>query len=159
MLASKVCADPAGAAAEIARLQKELADTREQVVWGFYEEAKPSYHQGIAGMHELTDPITAAEANAMVARIQELLEANNREVERRREAERKLERAERAERALIEALSHYAKVIADLSIQLEDLENGGAEAPDERQEELDLGNPGLERLMKRQPPWERGEGC
>jgi 3-methyladenine DNA glycosylase/8-oxoguanine DNA glycosylase len=95
------------------------------------------------------DPAAAA------ARIQELLEANNREVERRREAERKIVKLEIAQRALLEAFANLARLNSALTLIIE----GAEEEPDPRQEELDLGNPGLERLMKRQPPWERGEGC
>jgi hypothetical protein len=45
---------------------------REQIVWGFYEDEYPSYCQGSAGEHELTDPITADEANGLVKQILEL---------------------------------------------------------------------------------------
>lgn len=49
-------------------------ELEQQIVWGFYEEQYPSYHQGPEGAHELTSPITAEEANNLVKRIRELEE-------------------------------------------------------------------------------------
>lgn len=41
-------------------------DLREKLVWGFYEHRYPEYTQGKAGEHELTELITADEANNLV---------------------------------------------------------------------------------------------
>lgn len=147
----------------IAILEQEIASTHELVVWGFYEERVPSYHQGAKGAHELTSPITAVEANNLVAkleasiprlegathsatkdgqwfylnhaqtwqtmpafmpvqdhdaRVTELLEANNVEVERRREAERLLESTRRSMDIQVEVSVKQQFRIADLIAQI-----------------------------------------
>jgi hypothetical protein len=51
--------------------EKRAEEYRAQIVHGFYEEQYPSYHQGVAGEHELSDPITAAEANGLVKKLVE----------------------------------------------------------------------------------------
>lgn len=43
----------------IQELLMENYSLREKIVYGFYEEGRPSFHQGIAGEHELTEPVTA----------------------------------------------------------------------------------------------------
>lgn len=53
-------------------------DVSEQIVWGFYENEMPLYTQGKAGAHELTSPITAKEANGLVATIAALRADNAR---------------------------------------------------------------------------------
>lgn len=55
------------ALAEIERLES-------LIVWGFYEDERPKYFQGNIGIHELSSPITAEEANGLVSTIVELSE-------------------------------------------------------------------------------------
>lgn len=54
---------------DLSRVEGERDALRAQIVWGFYENEHPEYTQGEAGAHELTSPITAVEANGMVATI------------------------------------------------------------------------------------------
>lgn len=53
-------------------LRVELATAKEQVVWGFHGEEVPQYAQGSKGEHEMTEPITAEEANGLVKTIVKL---------------------------------------------------------------------------------------
>jgi len=57
------------AADEIEALRSKLAAAEDKIVWGFYENRVPQYIQGPAGMHELTSPITAEEANQWVKQL------------------------------------------------------------------------------------------
>lgn len=56
-------------AAVLADLRSKLAAAEDKIVWGFYENRVPQYIQGPAGMHELTSPITAEEANQWVKQL------------------------------------------------------------------------------------------
>lgn len=57
-------------AARIEALEAALEEAESKIVWGFYEERAPTYHQGKSGEHELTSPITAEEANSLVKAIE-----------------------------------------------------------------------------------------
>ncbi len=50
----------------VAELERLLDEARERVVWGFYLDGKPSFTQGKAGEHELTEPVTAEQMNRLV---------------------------------------------------------------------------------------------
>lgn len=53
--------------------QSELDRLKNEVVFGFYEEAYPLFVQGYAkGVHELSSPVTAEECAGYVRRIQDL---------------------------------------------------------------------------------------
>jgi hypothetical protein len=49
---------------------EQIRQLQDEVVFGFYEDEYPTYVQGyIKGLHELTTPLTANEANAMMDKI------------------------------------------------------------------------------------------
>ena len=57
--------NPKEAATEIDRLRGE-------VVFGFYEDLIPTFHQGYNGINELCEPVTAEEVTGYVTKIHEL---------------------------------------------------------------------------------------
>jgi hypothetical protein len=57
------------AAHVIDNLTQERDYYRQHVVWGHYEEEKPSFHQGIEGEHEINEPINAKWVTNLVKAI------------------------------------------------------------------------------------------
>ena len=56
----------------VEELETENAQLRKQIVYGFYENEFPEYTQGTC--HELSEPITAEEANGLVRKLMEARE-------------------------------------------------------------------------------------
>jgi hypothetical protein len=57
---------------QIRELQERLDQVKGEVVFGFYEDLIPSFHQGYTGINELCSPVTAEEVTGYVAKIHEL---------------------------------------------------------------------------------------
>lgn len=53
-------------------LEAEVATLHSQLVFGFYEERVPSFHQGLRGSNELMQLVTAEEVTGYVANIEQL---------------------------------------------------------------------------------------